>query len=64
MEGYGFSGDFLVTFALSSSTSFSAGVCPDVLSSGCVETSVQAPLRKMQQNTHVMFGVHWKNMPV
>ena len=47
MERGGFSGDFLVTFALSSGTSFSAGVCPDVLSSGCVETSVQAPLWKM-----------------
>ena len=44
MERGGFSGDFLVTFALFSGTSFSAGVCPDVLSSGCVETSVQAPL--------------------
>ena len=47
MERGGFSGDFLVTFALSSGTSFSAGVCPDVLSSGCVETSVQAPLWNM-----------------
>ena len=47
MEWGGFSGDFLVTFALSSGTSFSVGVCPDVLSSGCIETSVQAPLWKM-----------------
>ena len=47
MERGGFSGDFLETFALSSGTSFSAGVCPDVLTSGCVETSVQAPLWKM-----------------
>ena len=47
MERGGFSGDFLVTFALSSGTSFSARVWPDVLSSGCVETSVQAPLWKM-----------------
>ena len=42
-----FSGDFLVTFALPSGTTFSVGVWPDVLSSGCVETSVQAPLWKM-----------------
>ena len=35
MERGGFSGDFLVTLALSSGTSFSAGVWPDVLSSGC-----------------------------
>ena len=47
MERGGLSGDFLVTFALSSGTTFSVGVCPDVLSSGCVETSVQAPLWKM-----------------
>ena len=40
MERGGFSGDFLVTFALSSRYSFSAGVCPDVLSSGCVERLV------------------------
>ena len=40
MERGGFSGDFLVTFALSSGTSFSARVWPDVLSSGCVETIV------------------------
>ena len=52
MERGGFSGDFLVTFALSSGTTFSVGVWPDVLSSGCVETSVQAP------------QVHWKDMPV
>ena len=47
MERGGLSGDFLVTFVLSSGTSFSARVWPDVLSSGCVETSVQAPLWKM-----------------
>ena len=47
MERGGFWGDFLVTFALSSGTSFSAGDWSDVLSSGCAETSVQAPLWKM-----------------